>query len=68
MKKKKHQTWMACHKFAKDIFWSLNFKNHVNYTLSVPQYFSNSILVQNILFLLFFSPWLREKRREVAEL
>jgi len=58
---KRYQTWMACHKSRKYTLWSLNFKNHTNYTILVPQYFSNLILVQN-LFLLFFSLWLREER------
>jgi hypothetical protein len=31
--------------FVKDAFWSLNFTNHTNYTISVAKYFSNSILV-----------------------
>jgi len=26
--------------FVKYAFWSLNFKNHTNYTISIPPYFS----------------------------
>jgi hypothetical protein len=37
---------------AKDALWFLNFKNHVNYTISAPQCFSNSILVQEFIYLL----------------
>jgi hypothetical protein len=36
--------WRAL-SFIKYAFWFLNFKNHANYTISVPQYFSNSILL-----------------------
>jgi hypothetical protein len=39
--------------FAKDTLWYLNFKNHINYTISVPQYFFNSILVQKFIFVIF---------------
>jgi len=47
----------GCHaiNLAKDILWSLNFKNYANYTISVPQYFFNSIWYKSS-FLLFFNP------------
>jgi hypothetical protein len=31
--------------FTKDILWSSNLKNNTDYTISVPQYFLNSILI-----------------------
>jgi hypothetical protein len=39
--------------FTKDALCSLNFKNQVNYTISVHQYFSNSILVKKFIFVIF---------------
>jgi hypothetical protein len=39
--------------FVKDTFWSLNFKNHTDYIISVPQYFSNSMLVKKFNFVIF---------------
>jgi hypothetical protein len=39
--------------FVKDAFWYLNFKNHADYTVSVPQYFSNSMLVKKFNFVIF---------------
>jgi hypothetical protein len=54
MKKKKEAKHGWCIiSFAKITFWSLNFKNHANYTILVPQYFSNSILVQKFIFFYF---------------
>jgi hypothetical protein len=55
LKKKKKDIkhgWYAI-SFAKDALWSLNFKNHANYTISVSQYFSNLILVQKFIFIIF---------------
>ena len=60
MEKGATHRWHAI-SFTKDTLWSLNFKNHENYTILMPQYFSNSILIQKFIFLKFFSPWLREK-------
>jgi hypothetical protein len=39
--------------FTKNALCSLNFKNQVNYTISVHQYFSNSILVKKFIFVIF---------------
>jgi hypothetical protein len=39
---------------TKDALWSLNFKNHANYTISAPQCFSNSILVQEFIHLFIY--------------
>ena len=39
--------------FVKDVLWFLNFKNHANYTFSAPQYFSNLILKQKFIFVIF---------------
>jgi hypothetical protein len=56
---------VACYKFWKNIFWSSNFKNNANYTILVPQYFSNLILIQKFIFVIFYSlidiyvKWLR---------
>jgi len=60
MKKDAKHGWHAI-SFVKDALWSLNFKKHANYIILVHQYFSNSILVQKFIFVIF-SPWLREKR------
>jgi hypothetical protein len=38
---------------TKDALWFLNFKNHATYTILVPQYFSNLILVQKFIFVIF---------------
>jgi hypothetical protein len=46
--------------FEKDVLWSSNFKNNTNYTILVPQYFSNSILVQKFYFLV--SNWEKIER------
>jgi hypothetical protein len=48
---------------TKDALWFLNFKNHATYTILVPQYFSNLILVQKFIFVIF-SLWLKEKREK----
>jgi hypothetical protein len=52
------------YKFCKRcVFLSLNFKHHTNYTISVSQYFSNSILVQKVHFCYFLVPgWERKER------
>jgi hypothetical protein len=57
---------VARHKFAKNTFWSLNFKNNANHTISIPKYFSNLILVQHFI-LLFFSPRLREEKERSSD-
>ena len=44
MKKNIKYEWHAI-SFVINALWSLNFKIHANYTISVLQYFSNSILV-----------------------
>ena len=59
-KKKVKYEWCGIN-FVKDALCFLNFENHANYIISVPQYFSNSILLQNFYFL-FFSSWLRNER------
>jgi hypothetical protein len=41
--------------FAKNTLWFLNFKNHSNYTILVPKYFFNSILIQKFIFFIFLS-------------
>jgi hypothetical protein len=48
---------------AKDALWFLNFKNHVNYTISTPQCFSNSILVQEFIFFYFLVPGWESRER-----
>jgi hypothetical protein len=39
--------------FANDAFWFLNFENHANHIISVFQYFSNLILIQKFIFVIF---------------
>jgi len=41
--------------FVTDAFWFVNFKSHINYIISVLQYFSNSTLIQKLIFLIFYS-------------
>jgi hypothetical protein len=45
--------WSLAISFANDAFWFLNFENHANHTISVSQYFSNSILIQKFIFIIF---------------
>jgi len=62
----KHK-WRAI-SFEKETFWFLNFKNNVNYTISISWYFFNSILVKKIIsFLLFFGYWLKEDRQQLKK-
>jgi hypothetical protein len=52
--------------FEKDTLWSSNFKYNVYYIISVPQYFSNLILEQKFIFIIF-SFLFREGREEERE-
>jgi hypothetical protein len=64
MKKKKTKHGWHVINFVKDAFWYLNFKNHLNYIISTPQYFSNSIMVQKFIFIIFY-PRLKDEREVV---
>jgi hypothetical protein len=48
--------------FIKNVLWFLNFKNHVNYIISAPQYFFWFNFGTKNHFLKFFSLWLRRER------
>ena len=52
--------------FEKDTLWSSNFKYNVYYIISVPQYFSNLILKQKFIFIIF-SFLFREGREDERE-
>jgi len=51
----------VCNKFRKRCILIPNLKIIVNYTILTPQYFLNSVLVQQFIFVIFNS-WLREER------
>jgi hypothetical protein len=44
--------WRAI-SFKKKIHYNPRIKNNVDYTTLTPQYFSNSILIQNFIFVIF---------------
>ena len=52
-------------KVLKKIHFDLNFnfKHYTNLLISVPQFFSNSILIQKFIS----HPWLREKRERLLD-
>jgi len=57
----KHE-WHAI-SLKKDALWYSNLNNHVNYTILVPQHFTNSILVRKFIFLyLLVLGWARRER------
>jgi hypothetical protein len=45
----------GCHtiSFVNNALCFLNFKNHANHTISIPQYFFNLILIQKFIFVIF---------------
>jgi len=48
--------------FVKDTLWSFNFKNHVNYTISAPQYFFQFNFGTKVYFVYFLVPdWDKKK-------
>jgi len=55
--------------FEKDTLWSSNFKYNVYYIISVPQNFSNLILEQKFIFIIFsflFREGGRGREREMS--
>jgi len=61
------QTWVTYHKFQKHSLWSSNLNNYIDYTISVPQNCSNSILMQRFIFVNFLSLVERGGRGESSD-
>jgi hypothetical protein len=61
------QTWVTYHKFQKHSLWSSNLNNYIDYTISVPQNCSNSILMQRFIFVNFLSLVERGARGESSD-